>query len=97
LGDADDRKWHGASVAKFQAGAKAENGSHRCFKVLRQTRMPVVDINPKAEIRGPKEARSSKSEGQPISRTVIAFRASVFGFLSGFGLQVSDFKTRDLR
>jgi hypothetical protein len=27
LGDADDRKWHGASVAKFQAGAKAESGS----------------------------------------------------------------------
>ena len=48
-------------------------------------------INPKVEIRDPKEARSPKSEGQPISRTVIAFRSSVFGFLSGFGLRASGF------
>ena len=34
LGDADDRKWHGASLAELQAEVKAENGDRHCFKVL---------------------------------------------------------------
>jgi hypothetical protein len=58
-----------------------------------QIKMEVIrgSINPKVEIRNPKETRSSKSEGQIVSQVRVGFRASVFGFLSGFGLRASGF------
>ena len=49
--------------------------------------------NPKSEIRNPKEARSPKSE-KAADRTI--FRYSDFGFLSDFGIRISDFNNPEL-
>src|SRR5580765_6763007 len=44
--------------------------------------------NPKSEIRNPREARNPKSE-KP-ARAKASLRISVFGFLSDFGIRISD-------
>jgi len=44
--------------------------------------------NPKSEIRNPKEIRSPKRE---MRRYAHVIRISTFGFLSDFGIRISDF------
>ena len=52
--------------------------------------------NPKSEDRNPRETRNQKSEFRSIQRETVGFRASDFGFLSGFGFRASDLKMRAL-
>jgi hypothetical protein len=46
--------------------------------------------NPKTEIRNPKEIRKPNSEA-PFADATSWVRLSAFGFLSAFGLRISDF------
>jgi murein DD-endopeptidase MepM/ murein hydrolase activator NlpD len=52
--------------------------------------------NPKSEDRNPRKARNPNSEFRTSQRETLGFRASDFGFLSGFGFRVSNFKVRAL-
>jgi hypothetical protein len=54
--------------------------------------MSLSHANPKPEIRVPKEARRPKSEQPTGSHPGFQIRNSDFGFLSAFGIRVSDFK-----
>src|SRR5436190_8310396 len=51
-----------------------------------------TSTNPKSEIRNPKESRNPKSE-KAMRVLKAPFRISVFGFLSDFGIRISDFRT----